>query len=63
MNLKNYPETCPQENCGQPARSELVTEAYPNENDLYFFCINPKCINYDGAHKTEPKQIELIKEI
>jgi len=62
IDITKYPETCP--DCQRPARSELINEGYPNENDLYFFCINPKCINFDGAHIRQQREVleKLVRQ-
>ena len=48
IDITKYPETC--EKCLWPARSEYSTEPYPNDGEWWMFCVNPKCINFDGIH-------------
>lgn len=58
INLKEYPEQC--DVCGQPARTELVTEPYPVGVEWFQFCTNPKCIQYD-AWIRQKEEIEIAK--
>src|SRR5687767_13170661 len=47
VNIALYCETCPK--CHQPARGEQLYWGL-NESILEFFCINPRCINFDGSY-------------
>lgn len=56
VDASKYPETCPE--CRQPARSETMNAGYPIENELWTFCINPKCVNFDSNIRHERQRAE-----
>jgi hypothetical protein len=46
INIARYPETCSL--CSWPARTELtIDERFGH--DWFEFCVNPKCMHFDGA--------------
>jgi len=53
-----YCETCPA--CGAAARSEQFYWDL-NESALYYFCVNPKCINFDAVILREEVEAEIRK--
>ena len=48
IDLSSYPEVCHE--CGSPARTEIGNQTSDDLHgtDVYQFCVNPKCIQYDA---------------
>ena len=59
IDISEYPETCSK--CLWPARTELtIDERFGH--DWFEYCVNPKCIHFDGTNLQE-KRDQLVRQV